>query len=317
MIERQALMATFIAAAAALAVAAALCFPARRALRSHALAPIAGSLALAAALVAGFSAAVRMSLGGWPDWRPIQGFDWPLHIALVALMAVALPAFGQGAISALRPVIAGIAATMLLIAGPLARTLGRRDEPEQVAWAVVLLFLLPLAASAAACAYRAPPPPEGRRTGVLARLRDDHWATLALGLMCGIGAISMLFSTSTGKSLLLGVGLAGAWAGVALAAWMLFPRLRLRDAAVVLVLTYAGLWMLSHFLSTSAHLSGLAPGLLAPLGLGAGALGPLKRRGGWLRVLVVVALVTALAGAGAALHGPAYMQQLREMEQYE
>ncbi|MCC6320063.1 MAG: hypothetical protein IT438_01335 [Phycisphaerales bacterium] len=302
------LLPTIISAAATSLVVAAVFLLVERlaARRLRAFRP--GAFAGSFAIGAGFVVAKRLALGGWPDLPAPSADGWLLWIAcglILAAILVQLRFFH----SIVGPAVLGMLAAGALTEWALARVLGNSLSPESRRFwvaGIAVVFTLACAAAAMATATtgfdRAEP-----RPSLLARFRDDHWGTFAIGLMLAFATPAIIFSSSIkfGQAML---GLSMAWAGVALVS--LFAGLPLIGAGALTLALYGCLWCTTYFLASSSGLA-LALAAIAPLGLLLGYLPALRARP-IARFLIVSTTVAGLAATSAAVLAPTYFHDHAE-----
>jgi hypothetical protein len=270
-----------------------------------------GAIAMLAALIP----ATRITLGDWPPFPAVQSLQWTLYIAAAAVIGIALTAWMSSRAWPARSLLAAAGAGSLVVFFQLAGALSRMDSPGvRIAWmaGIAAVMLLQALIVGAAFTRADAAPPDG--ASALARLRDRHWPTLALGLIFGVSAPAILFASHTMKLLEQTVAIACGLGGLALVAWLIHRRLNLAGAAVVAVLVHSALWLVAYFYGDEAHAPALALAAAAPCSLVIGTWGPLARRGGWLRLAVVSVIGLGLIGSVAALYGPAYLAEIREMQ---
>lgn len=266
-----------------------------------------GALGSTLALGLAFLVALRMAIGGWPDFPPAQGVDWLLYISIA--LVVAAPLFQlRWFHSIVGPAAMGLIAGGAMAEWPLRNILTNSMSANRGPWTWGIAIGMALACAAAALACiptrdsRALP---GR--SILTRLRDDHWGTFAIGLLLAFAAPAVIFSSSIkfGQAML---GLGMGWAGVAIVG--LFARLALSGAAALAMALYAALWIMTYLLAKSST-PAFALAALAPLGLLVGYLKPLRHRP-WLRFVATCAAAAGLSAAAAGMLAPAYIKGLQQ-----
>lgn len=269
---------------------------------------LAGVLALLIAAVIGS----RIGTEQWPTWPPGQARAWWVYVvaagaAVWLLVSAAAGRRGAGLAAAL----AGAAAALVIVIGPLAGALGRMESAGAAwGWRIGLIAAMGAAAWAA---QRATDGSRGSqvattRPGPIARLRDDHAATVGLGLVFGLGAMGVLFTASSITLCLLMLAVAAAWGGLAIAAWLIRPGLNLGGAAVVASVGYAAVWVIGYFFGQESHLWVLAVALAGPVVVWVMSRG--ARRGGWPRWAVTVAVSLIASLVIPATFGPAYVRTI-------
>ncbi len=311
--DKQLLLVILSSAATALVVAAGLGAFAASTFPGRSRGWMAGALAMAAAVFV----AARLAFGAWPSFPPTQAVQWTPWLAVIGaaglLVTWWLPARRWWA----RSLITGAAVAGVMIGFTVSRALLRMEPmAARVGCAAAVALSLVLIAWVVGAAFDRAAGSSEDGASALARLRDRHWPTLSLGLVLAAGAPAMLFAAHFKKVMDLGVVLACGLGGVALIGWLIHRRMNLAGAGVVAVLVYVGLWWVALFYGGSdvPPVLGLVLGLSAPLGLIIGTGGPLARRGGWARLLVTVGVSVGPVAAALAVYGPAYLQELREMQ---
>lgn len=274
-----------------------------------------GSLAGVLAMLVAVLIGSRIGTEQWPVWPPGQARAWWVYVVgasavgwLIAAAVVGLR--GRGLAAAFAGAVGGV----LIAVGPLAGVIGRMDvSNERWGWRIgVAVGLAALAFAAQRATHGAGDEKiAGVRPGPIARLRDEHAATVGLGLVFGLGALGVLFTASSMTLCLLVLAIAAAWGGLAITGWLIKPGLNLSGAAVVASLGYAAVWVIAYFFGEKSHLWVLAVAVAAPMVVAmAAALGPWSRRGGWVRWGVTVVASLAIAAVVPAAFGPAYIKTI-------
>lgn len=272
------------------------------------LGSLAGVLALLIAAVIGS----RIGTEQWPAWPPVQARAWWVFVvaAGAAVWLVVSAATGQrwaGPAAAL----AGAAAAVTIVMGPLAGALGRMDSAGAAWW-----WRIGLAAALGTAAWASQRATGGTRgdrvatgrPGPLARLRDDHAATVGLGLVFGLGAMGVLFTASSITLGMLMLAVAAAWGGLAITAWLIRPGLNLGGAAVVASVGYAAVWVIAHFFGQESHAWVLAIALGGPVVVW--VMSRRSQRGGWPGWAATVTASMIASLVIPATFGPAYVRTI-------
>lgn len=274
-----------------------------------------GAGAAAVGVMAGYVVAVRLCLGGWPAFPATSSADWLVWVGIGAGI-VSWASAWRGVAAGLSGAVVGVAVGTAVVVWPLASGISRQVESDGLRWAwragVPVVFGVLGAIAGAACAAGHGAGNEQRGRSLIARLREEQWGTVALGLAIGVSAPAMIFSASI-KVGQCAVGLAMAWLGVATVA--LLGRMPAATGAAAAVSMLGAMWLIVLFYASSSA-AALALGALAPASLLVGLAGPM-RRGGWRRFIVVTALAAGLAGAATGVMANRYFESDDETGGYE